>query len=155
MNITSKKVMRSITRTFFFLAIGVLFFSADFDEATQFNFKVIQDAEAVVGRPLTPVSVAGVRRRTRRRTAVATAAVVATPVVVAARVVAAPVVVAPAPVVVAPAAAAVAIGTTVAVLPGGCQTLTSAGATYHSCGGVYYRPAFQSNKIVYIVVDQP
>jgi len=31
---------------------------------------VIQDAEAIVGRPLTPVSVAGVARRTVRRCAV-------------------------------------------------------------------------------------
>jgi hypothetical protein len=48
-------------------------------------------AEARVGRPLTPVSYAGVARRTTRR-AVAAGAVVAAPVVVA-----------PAPVVVAPA----------------------------------------------------
>ncbi len=141
--------MKKLTRLFFFMAVGVLFFTGDFDEATQFNFKVIQDAEAVVGRPLTPVSVAGVRRRTRRRTAVATAAVVAP-------VVAAPIVVAPATVVVAPApVSALAIGTVVATLPSGCTNLTSGGTTYHSCGGVYYKPAFQSNNVVYIVVEQP
>ena len=31
------------------------------------NFTLISSAEAVVGRPLTPVSVAGVARRTARR----------------------------------------------------------------------------------------
>lgn len=36
-------------------------------------------AHAVVGRPLTPVSVAGVARRTTRRTVVATSAVAAPP----------------------------------------------------------------------------
>ncbi len=87
--------MKTLTKLFFMTAISILLFAGDFDESTQFGFRVIQDAEARVGRPLTPVSVAGVRRRTRRRTAAVTAAVVA-PVVVA------PVVVRPAPVVVRP-----------------------------------------------------
>jgi hypothetical protein len=39
---------------------------------------VIPPAEAVVGRPLTPVSVAGVARRTTRRTIYATSVYVAT-----------------------------------------------------------------------------
>ena len=38
---------------------------------------LIAPAQAIVGRPLTPVSVAGVARRTTRRTVVATTAVVA------------------------------------------------------------------------------
>jgi hypothetical protein len=79
--------MKNLTKLFFFTAISVLFFAGDFDEATQFGFRIIQDAEAVIGRPLTPVSVAGVRRRTRRRTAAVIA--VSQPVVIA------PVVVAP------------------------------------------------------------
>jgi hypothetical protein len=52
---------------------------------------VVNDTLAVVGRPLTPMSYAGVARRTTRRTVAATAAVAAPPVVVA-----------PAPVAVAP-----------------------------------------------------
>jgi hypothetical protein len=58
----------------------------------------VGQANAVIGRPLTPMSYAGVARRTTRR-AVAAGAVVGGAVVVAP----APVVVAPAPVVVAPA----------------------------------------------------
>jgi hypothetical protein len=54
-------------------------------------------AYAIVGRPLTPVSYAGVARRTTRRAVYAGAAVGAAPVVAPA-----PVVVAPRPVVVAP-----------------------------------------------------
>jgi len=144
-----KNKSQFVTRILFLSAISVLFFTADYDEATQFGFSIMPKAEAVMGRPLTPVSVAGVRRRTRRRTAVATAAVVSTPVVVAA-----PAVVS-APVVVSAPAAAVATGTIVSSLPSGCTTLTSAGTTYHSCNGVYYKPAFQADRIVYMAVDQP
>lgn len=39
---------------------------------------LVREAQAVVGRPLTPVSVAGVARRTTRRTIVATSMYVAT-----------------------------------------------------------------------------
>jgi hypothetical protein len=38
---------------------------------------LVRDAQAVVGRPMTPVSVAGVARRTTRRTIVATSVYVA------------------------------------------------------------------------------
>jgi len=55
---------------------------------------LIAPAQARVGRPLTPVSYAGVARRTTRRAVVATSAVAAQPVVVAAPTT---VVVAPAP----------------------------------------------------------
>jgi hypothetical protein len=58
---------------------------------------LITEAYAVIGRPLTPMSYAGVARRTTAR------AVVAAPVYAAPRVYGAPVVVVPAPVVVAPA----------------------------------------------------
>jgi hypothetical protein len=60
---------------------------------------LVSSAHAIIGRPLTPLSYAGVARRTTRRAVVAGAAVGA--------VAAAPVVVAPAPVVVAPAPACV------------------------------------------------
>lgn len=56
---------------------------------------LVSSAHAVIGRPLTPLSYAGVARRTTRRAVAAGAAVGAAA--------AAPVVVAPAPVVVAPA----------------------------------------------------
>jgi len=56
----------------------------------------VREAHAIIGRPLTPMSYAGVARRTTRRAAVAGA--YSHPVVVAP----APVVVAPPPVVVAP-----------------------------------------------------
>jgi len=62
---------------------------------------LITTAEAIIGRPLTPMSYAGVARRTTARAVTYGAAAGA--VAVGAAAVAAPVVVAPAPVVVAPA----------------------------------------------------
>ncbi len=75
--------MNVLTKIFFLGAVSLLFLLGDIDTSTQFGFRIIKNAEAVVGRPITPVSVAGVRRRTRRRTAavMATTPVVA-PVVV-------------------------------------------------------------------------
>ena len=70
--------MKILKKLFWFTTISLLFLAADLNESTHIGFSIIQSAEARVGRPLTPVSVAGVRRRTRRRTAVATAAVVST-----------------------------------------------------------------------------
>jgi hypothetical protein len=69
-------------------------FVADTDHWSQ-SSSLVSSAQAVIGRPLTPLSYAGVARRTTRRAYVAGAAV-------GAAAVAAPVVVAPAPVVVAP-----------------------------------------------------
>ena len=98
--------MKIKTRIFLIAAISVVMIGGDIDTTAPVGFRPVRDAEAVIGRPLTPASVGGVRRRTRRRTAVVTAAVVATPVVVAP----APVVVVPAPVPVpAPAPVPVAV----------------------------------------------
>lgn len=65
---------------------------------------LVGEAQAIVGRPLTPMSYAGVARRTTRRTVVAASVVAPRPVVVAPP----PVVVPPPPAVVAPPPAAVA-----------------------------------------------
>ncbi len=88
--------MKLSTQVFFIAVISVVMIGSDIDTTAPVVFRLVSDAEAVIGRPLTPVSAGGVRRRTRRRTAAVTAAVVATPVVVAP----APVVVVPAPAVV-------------------------------------------------------
>jgi len=73
-------------------AAGALFVS---DGAPLKNGSLVTEAHAIIGRPLTPLSYAGVARRTTRR-AVAAGAVVGAGAVVAAPVVAAPVVVTPA-----------------------------------------------------------
>ena len=39
-------------------------------------------------------------------------------------------------------------------LPYGCHTTRiRAGVTYHYCGGIWYRPAYQGTTVVYIVED--
>ena len=110
--------------------------------------------------PMTPVSVAGVARRT----AVRTTAVVATEVAAssaprpaqtsaasaqaAAAQAAAAKPPAPAP---APSAGPLAVGTVVGKLPNGCVSAPISGVEYYLCNGTYYRAAFQGNNLVYVV----
>ena len=94
-------------------------------------------SEAVVGRPATPRSVAGVGRRTVRRTAV-----VRRPVAVAATGAAV-------------AYTAMAVGTAVAQQPSGCQQVQVGGIGYLSCDGTWFQPQVQSGNVVYVVVAPP
>lgn len=150
--------MKLLSKFFVLFAVTILLFAGDLDESTQFGFRIIQDAEARVGRPLTPVSVAGVHRRTRRRTAVATAAIVSTPVYVAPAttyvqpVSSTTVVVEQAP---APASSMLAVGTVISALPSGCNSITVSGASYFDCNGTYFKPALQGDSLAYMVVDKP
>jgi hypothetical protein len=61
-------------------AVG-LFWSGDITPST--NSGLITEAHAIIGRPLTPMSYAGVARRTVRRAPVVVAPVIVAPVVVA------------------------------------------------------------------------
>ncbi|HVG58215.1 MAG TPA: hypothetical protein VNA24_06645 [Hyalangium sp.] len=96
---------------------------------------VASEALAVVGRPLTPVSYAGVARRTTRRAAYAGAAAATTPAVVGTAAV---------------TAAAVGTAAAVATLPAGCVQVVNAGVVYQKCGTTYYRPAYDGPNLVYI-----
>ena len=105
-------------------------------------------AEAVVGRPLTPVSVAGVARRTTRRAVVATSAAHnATPAPTTTTVVVVPAP-APTPTTLPAPAPAPAVGTVVTSLPPGSQSF----GDDFVCNNVYYRPTIQGSKLVYVVV---
>lgn len=99
----------------------------------------IDSAQARVGHPATPGSVAGVSRRTTRRTIART-----TPAV-------RPGYVRPAVAGAVVAGTAVAVGTTVAVLPAQCTTVVVDGVAYRRCGQTYYRSAGGS----YVVVNSP
>jgi hypothetical protein len=67
---------RSLSRTVLAAAAGfVVLFASDNLSPTNTD-SLISQAEARVGRPLSPVSVAGVARRNTRRAVVGTAAVV-------------------------------------------------------------------------------
>ncbi|MFN9771539.1 MAG: hypothetical protein ACK54X_02770 [Burkholderiales bacterium] len=122
-----------------------------------------REAQAVVGRPLTPVSVAGVARRTTRRTVVATSAAASSTTAATAQQQEATAqqqaATAQQQQATAQQQAAVAqqqsgalpIGTVVTALPAGCVQETEGGVAYQRCGAVRYRPAFQGNNLVYVV----
>ena len=107
------------------------------------------DAHAIVGAPLTPGSVAGVARRTTRRTV----AVVGTEQAAAAssqqaaaaqqQAMAAPVA----------SSQAMPIGTVVSALPAGCSQTAKGGVEYYQCGPNYYRAAFQGSNLVYVTAQ--
>lgn len=89
------------------------------------------DAEAVIGRPLTPVSYAGVARRTTRRAAYSGAYAGAygggygyAP----------------------PAVATTAVVTT---LPTGCAQAATGGVAYYDCGAARYQPYYHGATVVY------
>lgn len=133
-----------------------------------------REAAAIVGAPMTPMSYAGVARRTTRRVvaveATAVTAAAATTAVAASSAAAAQqqavaqqqAATAAQQQAVAKQQAAVAqqqaqpasapaIGTIVAALPPGCAGVAKNGVEYYQCGDVYYRAAFQGNNLVYVV----
>jgi hypothetical protein len=140
------------------------------------------ETAAIVGAPLTPVSVGGVARRTTRRVVVASSASAASTASASTSAAQASAASAQASAAAASASAASAqatsqqaaaqqhapatapsptqpagapaIGTIVPALPQGCAPVAVNGVEYQNCGGVYYRAAFQGNNLVY-VVQQP
>jgi len=123
---------------------------ADAVPETPLGIGLIGEANAVFGRPLTPVSFAGVARRTTRRAVVYGSAAAAS-TAAAATTAAQPQQTAPAP---APAAAPsggdVPIGTVVTTLPAGCTSAPQGGVQYYQCNGTRYRAAFQGSNLVYV-----
>lgn len=131
-------------------AVPLLYLAGSSPDAP-LGLTLVREAHAVVGAPLTPVSAAGVARRTTRRVAVAetsaTQAAAASTAAAQPQQAAAPQ---------QPAAAlrppgAPPVGTVVGTLPAGCKPETQNGVEYQNCGGVYYRAAFQGNNLVYVV----
>jgi hypothetical protein len=129
------------------------------------GISLIRGAHAIVGAPLTPVSVAGVARRSTYRAVAATSAsataatqqqqataqqqaATAQQQQATAQQQAAT---AQQQAAAARPAGAPAIGTVVGTLPAGCKPETRSGVEYQNCGGVYYRSAFQGNNLVYVV----
>jgi hypothetical protein len=121
---------------------------------------LVRQAHAIVGAPATPVSVAGVARRTTVRAASATAATAQQQAATAqqqaatAQQQAATAQQQQATAQQQAAAArppgAPAAGTVVNALPAGCKPETKGGVEYQNCGGVLYRAAFQGNNLVYV-----
>ena len=119
--------------------LPILYF-ADASHDAPVGLTLMREAHAVVGVPVSPVSVAGVARRTTRRTvAVASTATPAAQPAPVAQPAAAP-----------RPAGAPAAGTVIYALPAGCAPETIGGVEYQRCGGVSYRSAFQGNNLVYV-----
>jgi hypothetical protein len=133
---------------------------------------LVPEVHAVVGAPLTPVSAAGVARRTTRRVVVAesTATQASASSSAAAQQQAATAQQQSATAQQQSATAqqqsataqqqqtaatrpagAPPVGAVVTALPAGCKPETRSGVEYQNCGGVYYRAAFQGNNLVYVV----
>jgi len=146
--------MTTVLRTLLIVCFLLLMFSIDVLKEIPPEVTFVSEAEAIIGRPLTPVSFAGVARRTTRRVVVGTTAVVATSTAAATQPTTVIVEQAPAQPS-AQATTAVPIGTVVPALPSGCSSVTVQGANYFNCAGVYYKPSFQGTNLVYVVVEKP
>jgi len=134
-----------------------LMLCADLAPDARLRLQLVRPAEAIIGMPFTPMSYAGVARRTAyREVAVTSAAVAATSASAAAAASASAAAKAAAPPAPppAPAGGPVPIGTVVQGLPPGCVPAPIKGVEYQDCGGNFYRAAFQGNNLVY-VVSQP
>lgn len=161
-----------ILKTLALAAMLPVLYLADAAHDAPFGLTLVRDAQAIVGAPLTPLSVGGVARRTTRRvvavetTAVAATAAAATTATAEQQAATAKQQQAVAQQQAATAqqqaaaaqqqAAAVAtppLGSMVSVLPAGCTPVTQGGVEYQKCGAAYYRAGFQGNNLVYIVVQ--
>jgi hypothetical protein len=145
--------MKIVIKQMIFALSLMFLLSIDFTAQTSQKVTLVKEAQAIIGMPFTPVSAAGVARRTTRRV-VATEAAVATTTAATATAASAPKPAAPPPAA-APAVSAVPIGTVVQALPAGCTSVAVGGVNYSDCGGVFYKAAFQGNNLVYVSVEKP
>jgi len=165
-----KRFLISVALTASLLCIPI----ANFQPDSALRLGWVGNAEAIIGLPFTPFSFAGVARRSMYRHALwtgaamsavaanAAAANYAAANAAAASAAAANTAAAQAAASSAAASAAAAqraaaslpIGSTVPYLPPNCTSSVISGTNYFNCGGIYYKPGFQGNHIVYIV-SQP
>jgi hypothetical protein len=148
---------------------SLLVFACVVDLAWEGTLKMtfVKDAVAIIGRPLTPISYAGVARRTTRRmvwggaaaatTVAATDAAWASADAAQQQAAAAQQQAAAAQqqAAAAQAASGVPIGTVAQSLPAGCSPMTVSDKEYYDCHGSYYKAAFQGNNLVYVTVPKP
>ncbi|GIK85704.1 MAG: hypothetical protein BroJett026_11850 [Betaproteobacteria bacterium] len=175
---------RTTSRATLFGVAAAFLLLADVAPESSLGVTLGREAAAIVGRPLTPMSYAGVARRTTARVVAveataATAAVATTAVAASSAAAAQQSAVAQQQAATAAqqqavaqqqaatakqqaavaqqqvqAAGSPAIGSIVTALPAGCAGVAKGGVEYYQCGSVYYRAAFQGNNLVY-VVQQP
>jgi hypothetical protein len=126
--------MKNIASKALLTATVVALWSLDFAPETNYLPVLANSAHAVFGRPLSPVSVAGVARRSTRRSVAASSSSQQQAQQ-------------PQPA----AASALPTGTVVSALPSGCSSMDVQGVSMFNCAGVMYQPTFQSNNLVYVV----
>jgi hypothetical protein len=169
--------MISARRAIAFGTAFVLLLGTGLAPESPLGLRLVSEAQAVVGAPLTPGSVAGVARRTTRRTV----AVVGTEAAADASAQQAAVAQQQAATsqqqsataaqqsataqqqsataqqqaaTAAPASGqALPLGTVVAALPSGCSQTSKGGVEYYKCGPNYYRTAFQGSNLVYVTAQ--
>jgi hypothetical protein len=142
-----------------------LLYLADVSPDAPSGLTLVRGAYAVVGAPATPVSVAGVARRTTVRAASAGAASASAASQQQAATAQQQAATAQQQAATAQQQAATAkqleaagarppgapaVGTVVSTLPAGCKAESKGGVEYQNCGGVTYRAAFQGNNLVYV-----
>ena len=150
-----------ILKAFVIAAALPLLHLADVAPDAPRGLTLIREAHAIVGAPATPMSVAGVARRSTVRAASATAATSQQQAATAqqqqataqqqAATAQQQSATAQQQAAAARPAGAPASGAVVNALPAGCKPETKGGVEYQNCGGVYYRSAFQGNNLVYVV----
>jgi hypothetical protein len=154
----------NVLKTLVVAAALPLLYLADVSPDTTPGFTLVRGAHAVVGAPLTPVSAAGVARRSTARAVAATSATTAAASQQQAATAQQQAATAQQQAATAKQQEATAkqqaaarppgappVGTVVSDLPGGCKPEIKSGVEYQNCGGVYYRAAFQGNNLVYAV----
>jgi hypothetical protein len=158
-------------------AAVVVLFVAEVAPDAPLGLRLVSEAQAVVGAPLTPASAAGVARRTTRRTVavVGTAAVAessaqqaaaqqqaataqqqsATAAQQSATAQQQSATAQQQAAVAAPSASgqALPLGKVVSALPAGCSPMSKDGVEYQKCGPNYYRTAFQGSNLVYVTAQ--
>jgi len=163
-----------IVKTLVVAAALPLLYLAEVAPDSPLGLTLVPAAHAVVGAPVTPLSVAGVARRSTARAASATAASTSAASQQQAATAQQQQATAEQQAATAQQQAAVAqqqqaaaaqqqqaaaarpagapaAGAVVNALPDGCVAETVSGVEYQNCGGVYYRAAFQGNNLVYVV----
>jgi hypothetical protein len=150
-----------------------LLYLADAAPDAPLGLTLVRDAGAVVGAPMTPVSAAGVARRSTARAVAATSASASATSQQQAATAQQQAATAKQQEATAQQQEATAqqqaatakqleaagarpagappVGTIVSTLPAGCKPEVKGGVELQNCGGVYYRAAFQGNNLVYAV----
>jgi hypothetical protein len=154
--------MKAILKIAMVGAALVGMFCADITAQAPLGVGFVPDAHAIIGLPFTPLSFAGVARRTAFRTmayaGAATASQAAAANAAAANAAAANAAAARAAAAAAPpppvaAGQPLPLGTIVHTLPAGCTSTPVGGVDYFYCGGNFYRAAFSGNNLVYVTAQ--